>query len=158
MPGIWAAPEDRTCFWWAFVVDLVALMCWLSAILGRDPAWGAGGVTGGAAAASTTSGSLSCAWGHEREATGRPAPWPETTRRGQPDVQREDAECAGRLPQSHSQEQDPRDHLFDQRGQAARRGQLVRQFLLAPAPRRTCPAGLQTCGVDGDAGGRCAPL
>src|ERR671911_753450 len=143
---------------WAFTVDLVALMCWLSAILGRDPATGVGGIQGGAAAPPTTSGSLSCAWGHEREATGRPAPWPETTRRGQPDVQREDAECAGRLPQSHSQEQDPCDHLLDQRGQTARRGQLVRQLLPAPASRRACPAGLQARGLDGDAGGRCTPL
>src|SRR5918994_1220054 len=147
MEGIWASPEDQTCFCTPFVVDLVALMCWLSAIRAGAPATGVGGMQGGAAAPPMTSGLLSCAWGHEREATGRPAPWPETTRRVQPDVQREDAECAGRLPQSHSQEQDPCDHLFDQRGQAARRGQLVRQFLLAPAPRRTCPAGLQACGV-----------
>src|SRR5690606_36686844 len=135
------------------VVDVGALMCSLSGRLRGYPAERSNELP-----ARATTDSLSCAQGQECEATEQGAPWRETTRRGQPDGQREDAECAGRLPQSHSPEQDSGDHLPDQRGQDAGGGQLIRQLLPAPAPRRTRAPGVQARGVDGDAGGGRAPV
>ncbi len=57
------------------------------------------------------------------------------------------------FPQPCPQEQDSRHRFPDQRRQAAGRDQLVRQFLPVAAARWACAAGLQACGLDGDAVG-----